>query len=302
MENIDVENGGSGYDVNNPPNIHISDTVGSGATAYAVVENGTFKSIELLYGGYDIKRVPSVKITGGNGSGATASARLRPQRNTKTFNADIDVNTSGNQIIFRSNHLFFNGESVVYSKADNYASVGGLVNGSLYYVHKVSDTIVQLMNRYDDALAGSNPINLTSKSAGTNTLRATTERNVIDKIVIENSGSGYSNRKTTVNSVIYPPSSISDDIRSGINTSDDYVYFRNHGFKSGDLVEYSSSGSVIEGLSASTNYYVLKVDTNRFRVADAGIGTTSTVQNFDKNSFVNLRSVGAGTHLSLIHI
>ena len=296
VENIDVENGGSGYDVNNPPNIHISDTVGSGATAYAVVENGTFKSIELLYGGYDIKRVPSVKITGGNGSGATASARLRPQRNTKTFNADIDVNTSGNQIIFRSNHLFFNGESVVYSKADNYASVGGLVNGSLYYVHKVSDTIVQLMNRYDDALAGSNPINLTSKSAGTNTLRATTERNVIDKIVIENSGSGYSNRKTTVNSVIYPPSSISDDIRSGINTSDDYVYFRNHGFKSGDLVEYSSSGSVIEGLSASTNYYVLKVDTNRFRVADAGIGTTSTVQNFDKNSFVNLRSVGAGTH------
>ena len=296
VENIDVENGGSGYDVINSPNIHIGDTVGSGATAYAVVENGTFKSIELLYGGYDIKKVPSVKITGGNGSGATASARLRPQRSTKTFNADSDVNTSGNQITFRSNHLFFNGESVVYTKADNYASVGGLVNGSLYYVHKVSDTIVQLMNTYDDALIGTNPVNLTSKSAGTNTLKATTERNVIDKIVIENSGSGYSNRKTTVNSVIYPPSSISDDIRSGINTSDDYVYFRNHGFESGDLIEYSSSGSVIGGLSASTNYYVIKVDTNRFRVADAGIGTTSTTQNFDKNSFVDLRSVGAGTH------
>ena len=296
VENIDVENGGSGYDVINAPNIHIGDTVGSAATAYAVVENGTFKSIEVLYGGYDIRRVPSVKITGGNGSGATASARLRPQRNTKTFNADIDVNTSGNQINLRSNHLFFNGESVIYTKADNYAAVGGLVDGSLYYVHKVSDTIVQLMNTYDDALVGSNPVNLTSKSAGTNTLKSTTERNVIDKIVIENSGSGYSNRKTTVNSVIYPPASISDEIRSGINTSDDYVYFRNHGFKSGDLIEYSSSGSVIGGLSASTNYYVIKVDSNRFKVADAGIGTTSTTQNLNKNSFVDLRSVGSGTH------
>ena len=66
--NIDVENGGSGYDVVNPPNINITDSVGTGATAYAVIENGSFKSIEVTYGGYDLRTVPSITIRGGNGS------------------------------------------------------------------------------------------------------------------------------------------------------------------------------------------------------------------------------------------
>ena len=76
IEHIDVESGGSGYDVITPPNIHITDNVGSGATAYAVVE-GSFKGIEVVSGGYDLKQVPNVAITGGNGQGATASARLK---------------------------------------------------------------------------------------------------------------------------------------------------------------------------------------------------------------------------------
>jgi hypothetical protein len=65
LVNVDVENGGSGYDVVNPPNINISDSVGSAATAYAVVENGSFESIEVTYGGYDLRTVPSITITGG---------------------------------------------------------------------------------------------------------------------------------------------------------------------------------------------------------------------------------------------
>ena len=299
LQNIDVENGGSGYDIINPPNIHISDSVGSGATAYAVIENGSFKSIEIISGGYDLKRVPSISITGGNGSGATASARLRGVRNSRSFDADLDVNTTDNQISFSSNHLFYDGESVVYEKSGDYASIGGLVDKSVYYVHKVSENIVELMNSYEDAVSGLNPINLTSKSSGTNKLTSTVFRNVLDKIVVDNPGSGYSNRKVEVESTQYPTADYTtrNDIRSGINTSNDYIYFKSHGFATGDLVEYRSTETSISGLSTSQNYYIYKIDSDKFKVISAGIGTTSTSIDFIKKNFVDIKSIGVGTHI-----
>ena len=296
ITDIEVENGGSGYSVTTPPNINIYDTVGSGATAYAVVEDGSFERIDITYAGYDIKQVPSIKITGGNGTGATAQARLRRINNTRLFNSDIDVNLTDDQIVFTSPHLFFNGETVVYNKANNYASIGGLVDGSVYYLHKVSDTVVQLMNTYDDAVAGTNPVDLTQRSAGSSSLVSVNERNVLDSIVIDNAGSGYSNRKVLIDSVVYPPDAFGEEIRSGINTSDDYIFFRNHGFNSGDLIEYSTTGTAISGLSTTLTYYVLDVEKDTFRVANAGVGTTATQLNYLKNQFVNLQSVGSGTH------
>ena len=91
IDRIDVESGGSDYDLITPPNIHISDNVGTGATAYAVIE-GNFKGIDVISGGYDLKSVPNVVVTGGNGQGATAKARLKATRNSRLFNAKDDVN------------------------------------------------------------------------------------------------------------------------------------------------------------------------------------------------------------------
>ena len=298
LVNIDVENGGSGYDVINAPNINISDSVGSGATAYAVVENGSLKTIDITYGGYDLRSIPSISITGGNGSGATASGRLRAVRNEKTFNADLDVNTVDDKIGFSTSHLFYNGESVVYEKAVGYAAVGGLVDKSIYYVNRVNDTQVKLMSTYDDAVLGLNPINLTSKSAGVNILRATTYRNVLDRVIVDNAGSGYSNRRVEISSGHYPPSDFTtvDDARSGINTANNYIFFKSHGFETGDLVEYRTTGTAIGGLSTSQNYYIYKHSKDKFYVASAGIGTTSTTAQFDKKQFIDLNSNGSGTH------
>jgi len=299
ISNISVDNGGSGYDVINPPNIHIGDTVGTGATAYAIVENGSLDSIEIISGGYDIRAVPNVSIIGGNGSGATASARLRSIRNTRTFNADIDVNTTDDQIVFNSKHLFYNGESVFYEKANNFAAVGGLVDSSIYYVHKVNDTTIQLMVKYEDAAAGINPIDLTSKSAGTNTLTATTSRNILDKIIVDNAGSGYSNRKVLVESAIYPPTDYTAEstIRSGINTSNDYIFFKAHGFNHGDLVEYRTTETEITGLSTTQNYYINKLNDDKFNLVSAGIGTTASSIDFDKKDYISFGSIGVGTHI-----
>ena len=297
VKNIEVQNGGSNFDVVNPPNINISDSVGTGATAYAIVENGKFEGIEVVSAGYDIKKTPNVVITGGNGSGAVAVARLKESRTTRSFNAESDVNVTIYAVTFVDRHLFDNGESVYYKKADDYESIGGLVDNSLYYLNVVDDYTVKFMSSYEDAVAGINTITLTSKSTGTNTLQSTKIRKVLGSIVVTDPGSGYSNRRLEVNSSPYPATDYTtvDDIKSGINTANNYVYFKQHGFNDGDLVEYRSSGP-ISGLSTTQNYYVLKLDEDKFRVCSAGIGTTTSDLNYKKYDYVKFGDNGTSTH------
>ena len=78
-------------------------------------------------------------------------------------------------------------------------------------------------------------------------------------MVIENQGSNYTNRK-----LIVKPSNIS--------TIENTINFTNHGFESGEVITYNfaAGGTVISGLSSSTRYKVIKLDSNSFRVANAG--------------------------------
>ena len=156
----------------------------------------------------------------------------------------MDVSTASDRVTFNDRHLFENGESVYYRKGEGFAPVGNLVDNSLYYLHVPTEFSVQFMATYDDAVSGINTINLTSRSAGSSTLTATKERNILDSIVVTNQGSGYSNRRTIVSSAFYPPVDFTttEEIKSGINTANHYVFFKNHGFENGDLVEYNSSG------------------------------------------------------------
>ena len=289
IRRIDVESGGTDYDIITPPNIHISDTVGTGATAYAVIE-GNFKGIDILSGGYDIKTVPNVVITGGNGSGATAQARLKATRNSRLFDAKDNVGLTATgvpgTITFNSSHLFFDGETVVYEKSGTNNTIGGLVNKSIYYVHKISDTQISLMTKFEDAVAGINTVDLTSRSIGSHKFTSTTFRNVLDKIYVDNPGFGYSNRKILVDSNEYPSPTYftRDDLRSGISSANNYIYFEDHGFKSGELVEYKIVGvgsTAISGLSTNYSYYVNRLDEDKFRLSYAGLkgGRTNIIAN-----------------------
>ena len=71
------------------------------------------------------------------------------------------------------------------------------------------------------------------------------------------------------------------------------VTFKNHGFESGEIVEYSAETTAIQGLSTSSSYYINKLTDDTFQLADAGIGATSNI-NYNRGNYVNFTSGGEG--------
>ena len=74
------------------------------------------------------------------------------------------------------------------------------------------------------------------------------------------------------------------------------INIRNHGYKSGDIITYSTSGSEILGLSTAQSYYVTAYDNNQFYLSQVGIGSTTRAQYYNAREYVDLRSQGSGTH------
>ena len=61
-------------------------------------------------------------------------------------------------------------------------------------------------------------------------------------------------------------------------------------------VEYICSDTVISGLSTSVVYKVTVIDNDKFKLSDAGTSTIISNTNYDRKIYVNLGSVGVGTH------
>jgi hypothetical protein len=136
-----------------------------------------------------------------------------------------------------------------------------------------------------DVISGINTINLTSHGIGNHQLRSFNKKSILGSINIENSGSGYENKKRTVVSST-----------TGINTSINQINILNHEFQSGEIVKYSTNGSVIGGLSNNTEYYLTKVDEDKFKLSGIGTGSVASDFYYNTKQFVNLTSVGVGTH------
>ena len=85
-------------------------------------------------------------------------------------------------------------------------------------------------------------------------------------------------------------------MQSGISTSDDYILAFNHNFNNGEIVEYSTDGTAVSGLSTTTQYAVKVIDSNRFRLCDVGVATQRNLTNYNKNKTAVIRSIGLGKH------
>jgi len=296
LSEFNILNSGKNYDVVNPPRIEIT-SPNSGTTALvSPVISGIVTSVLVDPQDFDVDNVLSVSISGGNGSGCNLQPVMGQRYREITFDSrellfgggiDITYET----ITFTSPHLLKNGERIIYDQnGNNPIGVGTyqgfnslsqtLVSGSEYIAKIINPTTIQIYNNTSDYNSGINTIGITTNiSSGIHKFR-TISKNTLRSIKVLNSGSGYEFRKLYVKS-------------SGISTQYDTINFNNHGFKTGDLVEYYSTGTPISGLSTSNQYYILKVDNNYFRLSNAGIGASIT-SNYERKKYVNLLSTGSG--------
>ena len=206
-------------------------------------------------------------------------------------NGGVDNNT--NQITFISDHNFSNGQEVIYDSNGNKGigvgiGTSSLVSDGSYFVQVDNNTTVKLYESYDDYSSKTNVVGLsTLYTTGLHKFKTKEKTKTISSIDVVNGGSGYTNRK-----LIVKP--------TGITTSNDLINFKNHGFDDGDLVLYSTDGTLISGLTTSTgitttsiHYQIIKVDDDSFRVANAGVGGTNPL-NYQRKNHVKLTSTGVG--------
>ena len=302
IESIDVLEGGFGYDVINPPSVKVQSTVGTGASATCNVK-GSFQRIDVIDPGFDYVDTPVVEISGGNGKNAVARVALKQVDHFIDFDASSSggrINIANNTIGFTTFHKFRDGEAVIYKTFPNTGAIGiastagvvgiqtspdqTLINNEVYYVARINSSTIQLANDRNSALTRTDLINITAFADGIQRFESLEKKKVIGNIIIENSGEGYENKRRLIPSV-------------GINTYSDYIEYKDHGFGDGELVRYTNDGIAIGGLDTSQDYYVLKVDDNRFRLTAAGIGTTLSNANYLTQQYVGLTSLGTGNHI-----
>ena len=279
IESVDVLSEGTDIDVITPPNLIISDSVGTGATGYAAV-NGSLKEVRIIDPGFDYLSTPTVKIEGGNGSGAVAQVNMKQIDHEVEFFADlvsdkVTIGTASTQskIGFTTYHKFRNAEQVLYQTKDQ-NGVTGIVTNSAYYVSVLDDTTVRLHKNQSDAISGVNTVFLTDYGIGKHSLKSVNKKSIVSSINVINGGSGYENKKRT--------SSV-----TGINTATNLITITNHDYKTGEKVKYTCTGTPISGLSVDTEYYVTVVDKDSFHLS----------QNRTTKEYINMTSVGVGTHI-----
>jgi hypothetical protein len=241
--------GGEGYDVINPPALIIYDEVGVGATGSCNVL-GHLERLEVTDTGMGYSEPPTITITGGNGFGAAAEPRMLSIKLENSFVANFpeDVGLVTNEIRFKEDHRFQDGESVIY-ETRNTKGIGGLTTESEYFVFVTGQKAMTLHETSTDGFAGINTVNLTSFGDGVQYFVASELKQVVSSVVVTNPGFGYENKQRDV-----PP--------IGVNTVSNYVQIPNHGYQSKEEVVYSfrpeGPKQAITALTKGQSYFVKK--------------------------------------------
>ena len=291
LASVDILNEGTDYDVINLPYIEVAAGVGTTALIQPVL-TGTMTEAVVDPQGFNIDTVLSIDVTGGNGN-----AVIEPLIETKKRNVEFDgrvstlgggVNITSNTITFTENHSFVQAQQIIYNANGNLSLGVGigtstLGNYSSYFAKLVSFSAISLHPTIDDAINGTNIVDLNStNTGGTHKFETLADlKTVIGTRVVD--GGTFTNKQLRVQPT---------DISTYYNT----INFENHGFNDGDLLEYKTWGTVIAGIVTANQYYVLKNDNNSFRLADAGIGGTNTT-NYDRKNTVLFTNNGVGEQI-----
>ena len=286
LNEIEVLSPGSEYDIINPPLLSIVDSVGTGATGYVAV-SGSLQEIRVLDSGFDYVETPTIRISGGNGNGAVALPSMKLIDHSVLFNSESSsenagVGTTTSTIGFGTYHKFRNAEQVIYDPISQKA-VGGITTNASYFVSVQSDYIVKLHKTRDDAIAGINTVKLSATGTGKHSIRSYNKKSVLESIQVVSSGSGYQNKQRTAGV-------------SGVSTSYSQITIANHEYSSGEIIKYTTSDTVIGGLTNGSEYYVTKVDNDSFKLSVVGVGTANKDFYYSTRQYIEFTSVGVGTH------
>ena len=297
LKSINVLNGGSNYDVINPPLVTISAGLGVTALVQPVL-SGSIKSVFVDSQDFDINSVVSIAVTGGNGKGAVLEAILKKRYREIYFDGRLTINSGGinytnDTLTFLTDHNLNNGDKIIYNSNGNseigIGTFGGsnnnqsktLSNNSEYYAKKESNNTIKLYSSFSDYSSGINTIGFTEVyTSGIHKFTTLSDKKTISEIKVIGGGEGYQNRKLTVKPI-------------GISTINHTINFDNHGFNEGDLITYNYQTSTIVGLSSANQYYISKIDDDSFRLIDAGIGGTY-FSNYERKKYVKFSSTGSG--------
>jgi photosystem II stability/assembly factor-like uncharacterized protein len=290
LNSIEVIDSGVEYDVINSPSLEVTDDSGFGVKASLNI-SGSVKEVKILSPGVGYQTKPKITITGGNGTGCVLESNLVSSKITSSFKSDVGVSVLNNTITFEDPILFDDNEEVVYTSNGN-ASIPGILDQSNYFIGIVTNNVIKLYNNKKDSFDKANEINISGISSGIHNFTTLENKNTISEIYVKNSGKGYSNRSVRVPSVLS-----FDNNTIGINTFDSYIFAKNHGFNSGEIVRYSYTGSAISGLSSEVSYYVDVINFDKFKLASAGIGETLGNINLVNKRYESLSTLGVGTHI-----
>ena len=279
IDNIEVLDSGNDFNIIESPSLIITDTSGSGCIANANF-TGSISEIILDKSGFDYLDTPSVKVVGGNGSGAICEAKMRGLTHQKIFD-ETNIEVGDNKI--NGEHRFFDGEEVTYIASGTpigiavsfaetgIASTDRLRSNTSYFIAKIDEDSFRLAVSEQKAISKTNLIEFTSNGDQTHTFRSKNIRKIIDRIIVNDSGSGYDKHQISVRSNSYPVSS-PVEIYSGVNTENNYIYAKNHNLKNGDILEYmcNNFNDRIVGLNTITRYKVTKISDDKFKLSDKG--------------------------------
>jgi hypothetical protein len=290
LNSIEVIDSGSGYDVINSPDIEINDFSGSGVKAKLNI-SGNVQKVKILSPGVGYQDKPKITITGGNGIGCVLESNLVSAKISGFLKGDFGVNVVDNEITFDDKILFEDNEQLVYNSNNN-LNIPGIISGSTYFIGIVTDNTVKLYNNLEDCFSRVNEINISGISSGVHKFSTLTNKNTISQIYVIDPGKGYSNRSVRVPAVL-----AFDDNTLGINTYDSYIFAKNHGFNTGEIVRYNYTETPISGLSSEFDYYVDVINPDKFRLASAGVGETLSNINLINKKYEQLNTLGLGTHI-----
>ena len=204
------------------------------------------------------------------------------------------------------------GDAVRYNPVfnDNRYAVAGLNNGGVYWVRKVASNEISLHRTYADATGNTNKVDLIRGSQYTNlatmtplnfidltSVPASTETQVLQADFVGAADGNYSVSSTSADQqsfVMTNGSQVENRAveivcQNGFVAEYDGFYLVEHGFKTGQIVTYTTSGTVnISGLTSSTDYYIISVNKDFFKLA-------TTEQNSEDGVAISLTETGALT-------